>query len=224
MFDYEWAKVQHNVNCRLCATRSSSPRRSRPSGCTATAPRASSSLRGAQGGVLPRRLRARPGGPGRARPRPAPADRRRPHAAVRVASTTASRTTSSPTSCARCASRPRPSSCPASTTSAPSWQRAGGFIVPERAIDAQSLIAYADLVVSAGGTMNREAVALGTPGLHDLRRPPRRRRRAPHRRGPPPPSSPPPPRSPSPSARHRAHPDRIRRDPRDLLALALAPR
>jgi uncharacterized protein len=41
--------------------------------------------------------------------------------------------------------------------------RAGGFVIPERAIDAQSLIAYADLVVSAGGTMNREAVALGTP-------------------------------------------------------------
>ncbi|HEV2785045.1 MAG TPA: DUF354 domain-containing protein [Solirubrobacteraceae bacterium] len=38
-----------------------------------------------------------------------------------------------------------------------------GFIVPEQAIDAQSLIAYADLVVSAGGTMNREAAALGTP-------------------------------------------------------------
>jgi predicted glycosyltransferase len=38
-----------------------------------------------------------------------------------------------------------------------------GFVVPERAIDAQSLIAQADLVVSAGGTMNREAVALGTP-------------------------------------------------------------
>jgi predicted glycosyltransferase len=42
-------------------------------------------------------------------------------------------------------------------------ERAGGFTVPSRAIDAQSLIAYADLVVSAGGTMNREAVALGTP-------------------------------------------------------------
>jgi len=42
-------------------------------------------------------------------------------------------------------------------------QQAGGFIIPERAIDAQSLIAFADLVVSAGGTMNREAVALGTP-------------------------------------------------------------
>jgi predicted glycosyltransferase len=41
--------------------------------------------------------------------------------------------------------------------------RSGGFIVPEQAIDAQSLIAYADLVVSAGGTMNREAVALATP-------------------------------------------------------------
>jgi predicted glycosyltransferase len=40
---------------------------------------------------------------------------------------------------------------------------AGGFLVPERAIDAQSLVAYADLVVSAGGTMNREAVALQTP-------------------------------------------------------------
>ncbi len=38
----------------------------------------------------------------------------------------------------------------------------GRLIVPERAIDAQSLIAYADLVISAGGTMNREAVALGT--------------------------------------------------------------
>jgi hypothetical protein len=36
-------------------------------------------------------------------------------------------------------------------------------IVPERAVDAQSLIAFADLVVSAGGTMNREAVSLGIP-------------------------------------------------------------
>ncbi len=39
----------------------------------------------------------------------------------------------------------------------------GGFIVPGHAIDAQSLIYHADLVISAGGTMNREAVALGTP-------------------------------------------------------------
>ena len=32
-----------------------------------------------------------------------------------------------------------------------------------RSIDGPSLVALADLVVSAGGTMNREAVALGTP-------------------------------------------------------------
>ena len=37
------------------------------------------------------------------------------------------------------------------------------LVVPEHAVDAQSLVALADLVVSAGGTMNREAVALGTP-------------------------------------------------------------
>jgi predicted glycosyltransferase len=37
------------------------------------------------------------------------------------------------------------------------------LLVPATAIDAQSLIAYSDLVVSAGGTMNREAVALGVP-------------------------------------------------------------
>jgi uncharacterized protein len=37
------------------------------------------------------------------------------------------------------------------------------LIVPDSAVDAQSLIALADLVVSAGGTMNREAVALGVP-------------------------------------------------------------
>lgn len=40
---------------------------------------------------------------------------------------------------------------------------ASNLVVPARAIDAQSLIAFADLVVSAGGTMNREAVALNTP-------------------------------------------------------------
>jgi predicted glycosyltransferase len=36
-------------------------------------------------------------------------------------------------------------------------------LVPDEAVDAQSLIALADLVVSAGGTMNREAAALGVP-------------------------------------------------------------
>ncbi len=38
-----------------------------------------------------------------------------------------------------------------------------GLLVPAHVVDAQSLCAFADVVVSAGGTMNREAVALGTP-------------------------------------------------------------
>jgi hypothetical protein len=52
------------------------------------------------------------------------------------------------------------------TESQRQYLRAVGYpsvIVPEKAVDAQSLIAAADMVVSAGGTMNREAVALGTP-------------------------------------------------------------
>ncbi len=37
------------------------------------------------------------------------------------------------------------------------------LIVPPSAVDGPSLVAGADIVVSAGGTMNREAVALGVP-------------------------------------------------------------
>jgi len=37
------------------------------------------------------------------------------------------------------------------------------LVVPSTAVDGQSLVAGADLVISAGGTMNREAVVLGTP-------------------------------------------------------------
>jgi predicted glycosyltransferase len=36
-------------------------------------------------------------------------------------------------------------------------------VVPDRAVDGRSLVALADLLVSAGGTMNREAAVLGTP-------------------------------------------------------------
>lgn len=42
-------------------------------------------------------------------------------------------------------------------------RRWANLIVPEQAVDTQSLIAMCDLVVGAGGTMNREAAALGTP-------------------------------------------------------------
>jgi predicted glycosyltransferase len=41
--------------------------------------------------------------------------------------------------------------------------RLPSLIVPDAAVEAQSLVALADLVISAGGTMNREAAALGTP-------------------------------------------------------------
>lgn len=41
--------------------------------------------------------------------------------------------------------------------------RGSAAVVPAHAIDGPSLVAAADLVVSAGGTMNREAVALGVP-------------------------------------------------------------
>jgi len=37
------------------------------------------------------------------------------------------------------------------------------LVVPAQAVDGRSLVALADLVVSAGGTMNREAAALGVP-------------------------------------------------------------
>ncbi len=41
--------------------------------------------------------------------------------------------------------------------------RSGSIICPTMALDGANLIAAADLVVSAGGTMNREAAALGVP-------------------------------------------------------------
>ncbi len=37
------------------------------------------------------------------------------------------------------------------------------FIIPSFALDGSNLIAHSDLVISAGGTMNREAAALGVP-------------------------------------------------------------
>jgi predicted glycosyltransferase len=37
------------------------------------------------------------------------------------------------------------------------------LVVPRRAVDGRSLVAFADALVSAGGTMNREAAVLGTP-------------------------------------------------------------
>lgn len=41
--------------------------------------------------------------------------------------------------------------------------RALGAVVPARPVDARSLAAIADIVIGAGGTMNRESAILGTP-------------------------------------------------------------
>jgi uncharacterized protein len=113
-------------------------------------------------------------------------------------------------------------------------ERDPGLIVPPGAIDGQSLIAFSDLVVSGGGTMNREAVALGTPvlstfagrlGAVDERLIAERRLTllsdasqldldslTPSES-----------RSGSGAGRRAADLARVRRDPRDLLALLLAP-
>ncbi len=45
----------------------------------------------------------------------------------------------------------------------PHWCKEGKIIVPDRALNGLDLIWHSDLVVSGGGTMNREAAALGVP-------------------------------------------------------------
>ena len=45
----------------------------------------------------------------------------------------------------------------------PEWFKDGKTVVPPRAVDGLNLIWLSDLVVSGGGTMNREAAALGVP-------------------------------------------------------------
>ena len=43
------------------------------------------------------------------------------------------------------------------------WFKNGKTIIPSRAVDGLNLLWYSDLVVSGGGTMNREAAAIGVP-------------------------------------------------------------
>jgi len=44
-------------------------------------------------------------------------------------------------------------------------RESSNLIVPREALDGSNLVAHADLVISAGGTMNREAAALGVPAV-----------------------------------------------------------
>lgn len=43
------------------------------------------------------------------------------------------------------------------------WYRKRKIIIPERVVDGLNLLWHSDLVISGGGTMNREAAALGVP-------------------------------------------------------------
>ncbi|MBV8999753.1 MAG: DUF354 domain-containing protein [Solirubrobacterales bacterium] len=161
MFDYEWATVQHNVNCRLAAA--------------VVVPEAIPPERlyryGARG-----KIRAYPGlkeeyyladfdpDPGilsrlgLERTRPIAVVRTPPEVSLYhrfendVFAGVLDRLTGEQTVV-----------LPRTAEQRAELRLAGSFIVPAHAIDAQSLIAFADVVVSAGGTMNREAVALGTP-------------------------------------------------------------
>jgi hypothetical protein len=45
----------------------------------------------------------------------------------------------------------------------PEWFANGTTVVPQKAVDGLNLLWFSDLVVSGGGTMNREAAALGVP-------------------------------------------------------------
>jgi predicted glycosyltransferase len=161
MFDYEWATVQHNVNCRLARA--------------VVVPDA----------IPPERL-YRYGARGKLRPyvglkeeyyladfEPDEAvlndlrlDRSEPIAVVRTPPAVSLYHRFENDLFAQVLRKLRGSQAvvlPRTAEQRRELQRTGGFIVPQQAIDAQSLISYADLVVSAGGTMNREAVALGTP-------------------------------------------------------------
>jgi predicted glycosyltransferase len=161
MFDYEWATVQHAVNCRLAQT--------------VVVPDAIAPERLARYGATPAKIAAYPGLKEEyylADFEPDPAvlgelglDPAQPIAVVRTPPAVSLYHRFENDVLGGVLERLRGSQTVVlpRTPQQRAELRGGGFIVPEQAIDAQSLIAYADLVVSAGGTMNREAVALGTP-------------------------------------------------------------
>jgi predicted glycosyltransferase len=162
-FDYEWARVQHTVNCRLAQA--------------VVVPDAIPPERLRRYGATPAKLHAYAGlkeeyyladfEPDEAVLHQLGLDRDRPLAVVRTPPDVSLYHRFENPLFPRVLERLRPQAqivvLPRTADQRAELQAAGGFAVPDEAIDAQSLIAHADLVVSAGGTMNREAVALGTP-------------------------------------------------------------
>jgi uncharacterized protein len=158
-FDYEWAKVQHTVNCRLAKA--------------VVVPEVIPPERLAPYGATPAKLRRYEGLKEEyylADFEPDPAvlgelglDPERPIAVVRTPPAVSLYHRFENPLFAAVLDRLRGEQTVVLPRTPEQRAELHGFLVPERAIDAQSLIAYADLVISAGGTMNREAVALGTP-------------------------------------------------------------
>ncbi len=167
MFDYEWATVQHNVNCRLA----------RAVVVPDAIPPARLNRYGAKGKVrsyagLKEEYYLADFDPDPAVLEELALDRDRPIVLVRTPPEVSLYHRFENDLFAQVLERLRlateehgvqPVVLPRVRSQREQLARVPGFVVPEHAIDAQSLIAYADLVISAGGTMNREAVALGTP-------------------------------------------------------------
>jgi hypothetical protein len=165
MFDYEWASLQHHVNCRL-ATR-------------VLVPDAIPAERLARYGARPPKLVRYPGlkeeyylGDFRPSERVLSElglDRERILVVVRTAPSYALYLGGSENELltrllTRLAQEDAQTVVLARTDEQRSAVRSlGDFVVPPRAVDARSLAALADAVVSAGGTMLREAAVLGTP-------------------------------------------------------------
>ncbi len=158
-FDYEWAKVQHNVNCRLVGA--------------IVVPDAIPLERLTPYGATAAKYRPYPGLKEEYyladfEPDPAVLEElglnpERPIALVRTPPAVSLYHRFENPLFATVLDRLRPVQTVVLPRTREQRAELDGFIVPERAIDAQSLVAFADVVVSAGGTMNREAVALGTP-------------------------------------------------------------
>jgi uncharacterized protein len=166
MFDYEWATVQHNVNCRLA----------RAVVVPAAIPPARLARYGASGKVrayegLKEEYYLADFEPDAAVLAQLRLDPERPIVVVRPPPEVSLYHRFENDLFARVLERLRtaaedgvqPVVLPRVSSQREELRGVPGFVVPEHAIDAQSLIALADLVISAGGTMNREAVALGVP-------------------------------------------------------------
>ena len=166
-FDYEFATLQHQLGCRaatkVVVPEAIPPERLAPYGVR---PPKLRPLPGAEGGVLPRGLRARRGRARRARVDPA-----KILVVVRTPpDVSLYHRRSNPLFPQVLEHLGRDDDVHAIVVPRTAEQRdyvrglrLPSLIVPAARSTRQSLIALADLVVSAGGTMNREAAALGVP-------------------------------------------------------------